>query len=121
MGGRHLTNYSVNKENDEFGNGSGENEGSKRSIKWFNTWMRDQGTDAHKVWGDINDVIIKTLIAGLSYNKHAYSLARTCKSGAPKDTSTHPAANSCCFQLYGFDIFLDKKYKPYVLLSDVCV
>ena len=40
-------NVQVNKGNTDPGvdNGTGEDEGFKRSIKWFTTWLKDNGRD----------------------------------------------------------------------------
>ena len=72
-----------------------------------------------RIWRDIEDVVIKTLVCAHSQNRHAYTLARKCRDvDVDVDAArsrTHPAANSCCFQLFGFDIFLDKQCRPYVI------
>lgn len=56
------------------------------------------------MWKNIKDVIIKTLITGQPHIAHLY------KSSKPDDFE-----NSMCFQILGFDIFLDNKLKPWLL------
>ncbi len=56
------------------------------------------------MWADIDDVIIKVLIAACPVLKHSY---RTCFANHFR--------GSACFEILGFDILLDKKLRPYVL------
>lgn len=62
------------------------------------------GHDSNKVMADIKDTIIKSLLTVQP------SIAHTYKSCQPDDVE-----NSMCFEILGFDIFLDEKLKPWVL------
>nr|VZI40066.1 unnamed protein product [Spirometra erinaceieuropaei] len=57
-----------------------------------------------QIWEDIDDVIIKVLMSGLSVLRHNY---KTC---FPQHVET-----SACFEILGFDIMLDRKLRPYVI------
>ncbi|XP_028407105.1 tubulin polyglutamylase ttll6-like [Dendronephthya gigantea] len=98
----HLTNYAINKHSKDFDRD--EESGSKRRITTVDTWFRNHGYDIDKIWADIEDVMIKTLISAHPILKHNY---RTCFPNHNK--------GSACFEILGFDILLDRKLKPWVL------
>ncbi|XP_058011806.1 tubulin polyglutamylase TTLL13 isoform X5 [Ahaetulla prasina] len=98
----HLTNYAINKHNENFVRD--DNTGSKRKLSTLNTWMREHSYDTAELWQDIEDIIIKTLIAAHPVLKHNY---RTC---FPNHIS-----GCACFEILGFDILLDRKLKPWLL------
>ncbi|XP_015284263.1 PREDICTED: tubulin polyglutamylase TTLL13-like [Gekko japonicus] len=98
----HLTNYAINKHNENFVRD--ENTGSKRKLSTLNAWMREHGYDMAELWRDIEDIIIKTLIAAHPVLKHNY---RTC---FPNHIS-----GCACFEILGFDVLLDRKLKPWLL------
>lgn len=50
----HLTNYSVNKHNENFERDETVDKGSKRSINWFTEFLRSNDYDVAKFWGDIS-------------------------------------------------------------------
>ncbi len=124
----HLTNYAIQKRSEDFLRD--EESGTKRYFKtklthscsWFkiiinlfirrittiNQWLQKNGYDVNRLWADIDDVIIKVLIAAYPVLKHSY---RTCFANHFR--------GSACFEILGFDILLDKKLKPYVL--EVCL
>ena len=58
----------------------------------------------NKLWEDIDDVVIKTLISATSVLRHNY---RTC--------FPNHVRGSACFEILGFDILLDKRLKPFIL------
>ncbi|KAF3690849.1 Tubulin polyglutamylase TTLL7 [Channa argus] len=50
----HLTNYSVNKHNENFERDETVDKGSKRSISWFTEFLRTNDYDVSKFWGDVS-------------------------------------------------------------------
>lgn len=102
----HLTNYSVNKHNENFGRAEQADRGSKRSIHWFTEFLRTNEYDVGKFWNDVSELVVKTLIVAEPHVLHAY---RMCRPGQ------HPGSSSVCFEVLGFDIILDRKLKPWLL------
>eukprot|EP00731_Ephydatia_muelleri_P016718 Em0009g1142a len=98
----HLTNYAINKHNKEFVND--DECGSKRKLSSVNKWLEENGYDIQKLWQSIEDVIIKTIISAHPVLKHNY---RSC----------FPDHNqgSACFEVLGFDILIDRKFRPWLL------
>jgi len=73
-------------------------------ISTINKWLKEHGYDVDKLWADIDEVIIKTLLSAHAVLKHSY---RTCFANHYK--------GSACFEILGYDVLIDKKLKPYVL------
>ena len=114
----HLTNYSINKKASNFvaadeakvspstaenGNFEGEREGFKWSLPAFKRWLAEQESVAvmERTMKKIHDVIAKTVIAAepdLSHSLHSSVNYRT-----------------NCFELFGFDIFLDGRLDPHLI------
>ncbi|XP_012937391.1 tubulin polyglutamylase ttll6 isoform X3 [Aplysia californica] len=98
----HLTNYAINKHSSDFVRD--DEAGSKRRISTINKYLNEKGYDVDKLWSDIDDVIIKTLISAHSVLKHNY---RTCFPNHVK--------GSACFEILGIDILVDRRLKPSIL------
>ena len=77
---------------------------SYRRISTINRWWKENGYDLDKIWGDIDDVVIKTLISISEILTHNY---RTC--------FPNHVRGSACFEILGFDVMFDRKLKPSVV------
>jgi len=100
----HLTNFSVNKNNDDFvyNKNPGKYEGHKWNVKTLWKYFEEEmNIDWKPVWENVKDVCLKTIICGHEHMSKEYN--RQIKS------------DYNCFKLFGFDVFLDETLKPWIL------
>ena len=94
----HLTNYAINKESDKFIFNEDEADmsiGHKRSITSVFKIMEEQGIDMNELRKKIHQLIVKTLISGLSQLRFQY---RSCQ--------LENYRSDMCFEILGFDVIL---------------
>ena len=118
----HLTNYSINKQNPNYKNNlkdnkeisemeeiEEENEQCDDSSKWslveYRNYFKKEGKEKilDKIWKQIEDVVIKTMINVSEINSRDLPINK----------------NNNVFELYGFDIFVDEKFKVWLLEVNV--
>ena len=116
----HLTNYSINKKNpnyksnqknnkeiDDLDEIDEENEQDDDSSKWslveYKNYFKKDITTFEKIWKQIEDIVIKTMITVFEYNCREMSGNK----------------NNNLFELYGFDIFIDESFRPWLLEVNV--
>lgn len=99
----HLTNYAINKDNENFLHNTKPEEcqGHKWSVLAFWNYLEKRGIPRHNVWEKIEAIIVKTITCVRddilnSYNKHHLNTYN-------------------CYKLFGVDILLDDKLKPWLL------
>lgn len=103
----HLTNYAINKLNPNFEENTNPDDaldGHKRSWEAVHEHLRKEGFDVDTLLEQIEDLIIKTLIAVQPSLSHFY---HSCQ---PEDKE-----NAMCFEVLGFDVMLDHKLQPWLL------
>lgn len=63
----HLTNYAINKDNENFVQNNSEDifsgEGSKRHLNWLRNHLKKEGHDDEMLFQEIEQIIVKTLIS----------------------------------------------------------
>ena len=100
----HLTNYSVNKKNDNYiqnENLENDDTGFKWSLSAFCKHLESIGIDMNLFWSRIFDVIIKSILSG--ENAIFNSVKKTC------------IHRTNCFEVFGFDILIDSDLKPWLI------
>ncbi|XP_029936370.1 tubulin monoglutamylase TTLL4 isoform X2 [Myripristis murdjan] len=99
----HLTNYSVNKKNSEYQSNSDDKacQGHKWALKALWQYLGSKGINTTLIWEKIKDIVIKTIVASDPY---VNSLLKVNVRSAYS-----------CHELFGFDIMLDDKLKPWLL------
>ena len=103
----HLTNYAINKNNDKFQQEYDENDeskGFKRSLQSVFDVLERDGVNIDLLKERIRDIIRKTLICIQPDLTHNYRMNQ------PSDRE-----GTTCFEILGFDIFIDKNAKPWLL------
>ncbi|KAG2387149.1 hypothetical protein C9374_001481 [Naegleria lovaniensis] len=107
----HLTNYSLNKKSEAYvrNNEEGESEedgwnehAHKWSIPSLKTYLKRNGFPVEKIWGDVESLIVKTLISVEG------RIRQTC------DKVKLPSTKNC-FEIYGFDVMIDNDLKPWLI------
>eukprot|EP00056_Hartaetosiga_gracilis_P008244 m.117697 g.117697 ORF g.117697 m.117697 type:complete len:1067 (+) comp12878_c0_seq3:129-3329(+) len=100
----HLTNYSVNKTSTNYvacDEEDVEDYGNKWSLSALMRYLAEADIDTVTLFARIEEVIIKTIIAG------ELPITAAVQSYVPH-------ANNC-FELYGFDILIDSDLKPWLI------
>ena len=100
----HLTNFTINKHHDAFQQSDdpqNDDVGSKWTIAALNSHLESNGHDTGKLWRSIDHLVTKTLITG--------------ESEITPKVLRHTKYWNSCYELYGFDIFLDHKLKPWLI------
>lgn len=105
----HLTNFSVNKRSENFksnkNDGNDEENTSKWSFKALRKAYEQRNINFDYVFAQVKDVIVKTLI---SVEPHIVG-----------NLNKAPGSRNTCFELYGFDVLIDKNLKPWLLEVNV--
>ncbi len=78
--------------------------GHKRSLTCLYSSLQQDGIDVPALKQKINQIIIKTLISGLSHLRFQY---RSCQSENYR--------SDMCFQILGFDVILNESGEPNLL------
>ncbi|CAH1107627.1 unnamed protein product [Psylliodes chrysocephalus] len=100
----HLCNYSINKYHSDYvksDDPSAENVGHKWTLSALLRHLKSEGKDTALLMSQIEDMIIKACLSC------ANSVISACKMFVPNFNN--------CFELYGFDILIDKNLKPWLL------
>lgn len=109
----HLTNYSINRRSCDFDSNEDADDGSKRSLLWFMTFISEEfgEHERKKLWSKLTGLCAKMVAAVEPVLVAEYA------SAFPKDALNQGSqgAECRCFQVLGVDVMLDQKRKPFLI------
>jgi len=99
----HLTNYSINKNSATYmtNEDSASAQGHKWTLKSLWRHFDEEGIDHTEIWEKIKDLMIKTVISAENSMATLFS--------------QNLGSRYSCYELFGFDILLDSKLKPWLI------
>lgn len=107
----HLTNYSLNKNSENYIACDGDNflkeDGDKASKRLLSTiWktLDEEGYDTEKIYSEVKDTIKKCIKTLEPYLKNYYQI-----------NLSRSIENSKVFQVVGLDVLIDRKNKPWIM------
>ena len=102
----HLTNYSLNKKNENFHQPSNEDDegANKRTLTNIFEELLEKGVNIQQLQKSIDKIIVFTILSSISFLSH--TVRSSFKANDDK---------SRCFEIMGFDILRDNKNKPWLL------
>ena len=104
----HLTNYSINKNSKDFikNDEPEETKGHKWTLKALLKQLREEhgNSKIDELWTRMQDIIVKTF---LSVESHVNSLV------------LRHLKEASCFEIFGVDILVDEKFKPWLIEVNV--
>jgi hypothetical protein len=101
---KHLTNFSINKNADKFvanSNADKDDEGHKWSLSALFDHLDAHGYDVARLWRDMKEVAVKTLIA--------------CESEVFTKLKSLNGLDKCCYEVFGFDMLLNESLFVYLI------
>ncbi|OQS04500.1 tubulin polyglutamylase [Thraustotheca clavata] len=115
----HLTNYAINKLSNNFEKNKDQaedGEGSKRSLRWFFSWLEEKypKDSVDELWHNIGDICLKSIIAVQPTIAQEYQ-STFAKFSKPLAEDCNVNANSNSFALLGMDVLVDENLKPWLL------
>ena len=109
----HLTNYALNKHSNAFVDSEYDDEGTKRTLSaTFDDFML-RGCDVRALRREIEALVVKTILPIQPHLAHTYHCAVSAKGAGGADDECEPASR--CFEVLGFDVMLDERYKPWLI------
>lgn len=99
----HLTNYSINKNSTSYlsNEDSTQAQGHKWTLKSLWRHFDAEGIDHSVIWEKIKDLMIKTLISAEGNMSSLFQ--------------QNVSSRYSCYELFGFDILLDSRLKPWLI------
>ena len=105
-----MTNYSINKKSKKFQSNqdAGSAEGHKWSMKILWGELQKQGYDTVKIWEDIKGTVIQFWLQNDQFLDVVLKTLIAAEGHIVQQVHKHCASQGNCFELFGFDIMLDR-------------